>query len=377
MRFASPPTATGSSEIHSRRVEHSPGSRRIMWCPGRGEEARRTVREAVDLLEQLPPGRELALAYTSLSFLLVWISNDEEGAWQSAVRALELAERSDDPEPSTAGPCSRSAGANCRGTWAAGWRPSKPPRRSQRNSASRSSSRTPISRAPNRDVGAPLRRRAPRLRGGPRVRPDQGQRAERALPARQSRSPRARPGALVGCCRDGDARHPAESRVDVPADARTLRARTGARAARRSGRSAAARGGSCSRRADGRASAPRPRCRCGGRSRVARGDPRALAIGRQRRSCSQSGSARATTWHASRRGAGVRASKRRRTRSRRDPTRSSIRAPVPVFEGHNQQKRHEQRRDACRAGSFGCHTQNVAATRLKNSSGMSRSWFTR
>ena len=42
----------------------------ILWCPGRGEEARRTAREAVELLEQLPPGRELVLALSTLSFVL-------------------------------------------------------------------------------------------------------------------------------------------------------------------------------------------------------------------------------------------------------------------------------------------------------------------
>jgi DNA-binding CsgD family transcriptional regulator/tetratricopeptide (TPR) repeat protein len=68
-----------------------------LWCPGRGEEARRTARQAVDLLEQLPPGRELALAHLSLSFVLA-CALDDEGAWRSARRALELAERLDDPD---------------------------------------------------------------------------------------------------------------------------------------------------------------------------------------------------------------------------------------------------------------------------------------
>ena len=69
----------------------------ILWCPGRGEEARRTAREAVDLLEQLPPGRELALAYASLSFVLA-TACDDAAAWRSASRALELAEALDDPD---------------------------------------------------------------------------------------------------------------------------------------------------------------------------------------------------------------------------------------------------------------------------------------
>jgi DNA-binding NarL/FixJ family response regulator len=69
----------------------------IMWCPGRGEEARRTARQSVDLLEQLPPGRELALAHVSLAFVQVQVLDDET-AWRSARRALELAERLDDPD---------------------------------------------------------------------------------------------------------------------------------------------------------------------------------------------------------------------------------------------------------------------------------------
>jgi DNA-binding CsgD family transcriptional regulator len=69
----------------------------ILWCPGHGEEARRTAREAVDLLEQLPPGRELALAYASLSSVLA-TACDDAPAWRSASRALELAEALDDPD---------------------------------------------------------------------------------------------------------------------------------------------------------------------------------------------------------------------------------------------------------------------------------------
>jgi DNA-binding CsgD family transcriptional regulator/tetratricopeptide (TPR) repeat protein len=69
----------------------------ILWCPGRGEEARLTARQAVDLLEQLPPGRELALAYSKVAFLQSRVM-DSEGAWRAACRALELAERLDDPE---------------------------------------------------------------------------------------------------------------------------------------------------------------------------------------------------------------------------------------------------------------------------------------
>ncbi len=69
----------------------------ILWCPGRGEEARRTGLEAVRLLEQLPPGRELARAYTNLSFLSATAADVGTGReWGS--RALELAARIDDAE---------------------------------------------------------------------------------------------------------------------------------------------------------------------------------------------------------------------------------------------------------------------------------------
>lgn len=69
----------------------------ILWCPGQGEEARRTGREAVALLEQLSPGRELAWAYTNLSFLSRTTA-DVEAAREWGRRALELAARLDDPE---------------------------------------------------------------------------------------------------------------------------------------------------------------------------------------------------------------------------------------------------------------------------------------
>src|SRR5262245_6865795 len=69
----------------------------ILWCPGRGVEARRTARQAVDLLEQLPPGRELALAQACLAFVLAQIP-DDEGAWRWSRRALALAERLGEPD---------------------------------------------------------------------------------------------------------------------------------------------------------------------------------------------------------------------------------------------------------------------------------------
>lgn len=52
----------------------------ILFCPGRGEEARFVARQAVDLLEELPAQRRLALAYSNLSFVLSWVP-DNTGAW--------------------------------------------------------------------------------------------------------------------------------------------------------------------------------------------------------------------------------------------------------------------------------------------------------
>ncbi len=70
---------------------------RLLWCAGRIVEAEKPAREAVALLEQFPPGRELAMAYSNISSLYM-NAEDGEGtiAWGS--RALELAQRLDEPE---------------------------------------------------------------------------------------------------------------------------------------------------------------------------------------------------------------------------------------------------------------------------------------
>ncbi len=62
----------------------------ILWCPGRGDEARRTGQEAVAVLEQHPPGRELGFAYTNLSFLYEQTA-DVTSAQDWAGRALAIA----------------------------------------------------------------------------------------------------------------------------------------------------------------------------------------------------------------------------------------------------------------------------------------------
>ena len=69
----------------------------ILWCPGRRTEAEQAGREAVTLLEQLPPGRELAMAYSTISQLCM-NAEDSEGALAWGSRAIELAQRLDDTE---------------------------------------------------------------------------------------------------------------------------------------------------------------------------------------------------------------------------------------------------------------------------------------
>ncbi len=67
----------------------------VLWCPGRTAESEEAGRQAVALLEQLPPGRELAMAYSHVSQICL---NGEDGAEAIAWgrRAIGLAERLDD-----------------------------------------------------------------------------------------------------------------------------------------------------------------------------------------------------------------------------------------------------------------------------------------
>ena len=69
----------------------------FLWCPGRTLECERAGREAVELLEGLPPSRELAWAYANLATIYKDAMRHAEGvAW--GTRALELAERLDATE---------------------------------------------------------------------------------------------------------------------------------------------------------------------------------------------------------------------------------------------------------------------------------------
>jgi DNA-binding CsgD family transcriptional regulator/tetratricopeptide (TPR) repeat protein len=71
---------------------------RLLWTVGRAAEAEHAALAAVDLLEELPPGRELAMAYCGLAgFRLIADENDEAIAWGG--KAAELAERLGEVEP--------------------------------------------------------------------------------------------------------------------------------------------------------------------------------------------------------------------------------------------------------------------------------------
>jgi DNA-binding CsgD family transcriptional regulator len=69
----------------------------ILWCPGRVAESKRAAHEAVELLERLPVGRELAVAYANLS--QAYMNAEETQAAEAwGERALNLAESLDDTE---------------------------------------------------------------------------------------------------------------------------------------------------------------------------------------------------------------------------------------------------------------------------------------
>jgi DNA-binding CsgD family transcriptional regulator len=69
----------------------------ILWCPGNVAESRRAAEDAVALLERLPAGRELAVAYANLSQVHM-NAEDLEATEAWGRRALALAESLDDSE---------------------------------------------------------------------------------------------------------------------------------------------------------------------------------------------------------------------------------------------------------------------------------------
>ena len=70
---------------------------RLAWWTGRADEAREAAERAVDVLEHLPPGRQLAMAYSNRSQLHM-LSNDAEAAIAWGRRAQELADQLGDVE---------------------------------------------------------------------------------------------------------------------------------------------------------------------------------------------------------------------------------------------------------------------------------------
>ena len=68
-----------------------------LWCPGRSADALRAARDSVALLEELPPGPNLARACANLAFVYRARSQAQDAlAW--ARRAVEIAERAGDED---------------------------------------------------------------------------------------------------------------------------------------------------------------------------------------------------------------------------------------------------------------------------------------
>jgi DNA-binding CsgD family transcriptional regulator/tetratricopeptide (TPR) repeat protein len=70
---------------------------RVLWFQGRTDDAHQAGAEALHILEQLPPGRELAMAYSNMSQLEMLRFNVEETVFWGE-KALELAERYNEQE---------------------------------------------------------------------------------------------------------------------------------------------------------------------------------------------------------------------------------------------------------------------------------------
>jgi DNA-binding CsgD family transcriptional regulator len=70
---------------------------RLFWFTGRDEEADKAARAAVAILEPLPPGRELAMAYSNVSQLRM-LAHDVDESIDWGERAIGLAERLGDRE---------------------------------------------------------------------------------------------------------------------------------------------------------------------------------------------------------------------------------------------------------------------------------------
>lgn len=71
---------------------------RVHWQLGRRAEAYRAATEAIELLEGLPPGHEMAMAYGARA-MLAMVAGRVEEAIEYGERSLELGRRLNDPEP--------------------------------------------------------------------------------------------------------------------------------------------------------------------------------------------------------------------------------------------------------------------------------------
>ena len=89
--------------IHRRRGDVAREGRalrvrsRLLSCIGRGREAAETIREAVRVLEQGPPGEDLARAYSTLAGMAMF-DYDFEQTVTAGAKAIAIAQRVDDVE---------------------------------------------------------------------------------------------------------------------------------------------------------------------------------------------------------------------------------------------------------------------------------------
>src|SRR5262249_40664943 len=86
----------------------------ISWYLGKNAESERYALMSIELLETLPPGRELARAYAAMSGKRM-VMSDNVGARTWGMRALELAERLDDAETMSQALNSMGSSEMCRG----------------------------------------------------------------------------------------------------------------------------------------------------------------------------------------------------------------------------------------------------------------------
>ena len=84
--------STARPAIACARATRTGGSSRLVWFRGENATAEDEARRAVELLEPLPPGRELAMAYSNLSQLRM-LASDQPAASAWGERAIALAER--------------------------------------------------------------------------------------------------------------------------------------------------------------------------------------------------------------------------------------------------------------------------------------------